>query len=398
MGIKSNTEVRTLQRGMTHRLECSFFQDDAMTIPLVSYDLTQWPSFSIFDVTNNIVSTGVGQQLSPGNYQCLWNIPADATLSNDDRRYRIEWYFKDENGAQFSFSQEIDVVDTEIPASENPEQVYYTLKNKKYRLRFKTKVRPHELTLEMFKGTNEENPILKDLTLSGNDIQGPIENEIWKTWYYDIEEGILDTACNYTVIWGVQEYEISDFSYETQTIHVLPASLMQFIRPLRMLIDKLQKKLNKIQAYQDSDCIEYLYRGLEMVNLIPPATYYSVQQLPQQLQVAWMIASGWYALTAQNLLEVELSYNFGGQSDTFEYDHASGIADVLGRFREYLDGPVANAKTQLFRTSHRIGAVGTRFQSYRRGYGQNLVFPLKGGGGLTGGPTLGNYIAFFSLS
>jgi intein/homing endonuclease len=77
-----------------------------------------------------------------------------------------------------------------------------------------------------------------------------------------------------------------------------------------MLIDKLQKRLGVIQAYEDSDLVEYLTRGAELVNSGYPTTYFGYATMPQMLTVHHLLFSGWYALQAQGLLSTEVSFSF----------------------------------------------------------------------------------------
>jgi hypothetical protein len=345
-----------------------------------------------------VVTTGVGEQLTPGNFRMTWNIPQDAVLSLDDAKYRIEWSMLDENQQQYQFSQEFDVVDVQLlEESEHPEQVNMGLKGKDFRATFWSKIEPYALNLTVYRGTDDQNPIVGPVTLEAEQIEGPNDHGIWKQYGYTIKGEDLSVACNYTLIWGVQEYETSQFTYEHDTLHILPIALLQYIKPLRMVIDKLQKQMNKIQAYQDSDVVEYLTRGVEMVNSYHPVTYYTPTNLPKQLYTGWIICSAWYALNAQHILETELQYSFSGQADTFEFDHTAGLSEALSRMWEYMGTVFAQAKTQLFRTQHRVGSVATRMQSYRRGFSQNIVFKLSDGN-IVNGPQLGNFVAFFSLS
>jgi len=395
--IKSSSSVRSLQRGDTQKLEVSFFEDEAKTIPIVSFNIDDYPSYTIYDVSNTDVSNGVGTYTSPGNWRATWAIPENAALSSDDRKYRIEWYLLDVNRRQFNFVQEFDVVDTIINESEIAEQQLQTLVNKPFVFIYKTKVIPYDIELTVFPGTSETNPVIENISLQGGDILMR-NDDIWQVYYYDPEEVVLTNPCMYTALWAVKETENSTPNYDYQLINVIPASILQFIPPVRMVIDKIQKKINTIEGYQDSDIVQYLMRGLEFINGWFPVTYFTVNSIPKPLHVAWIMASSWYGLNAQHLLEVELTYEFSGQVDSFSFDHAAGIESVLSRIWEYMTNELTKTKTQIFRTSHRVGVGANRMQTLKGGYGQGLVFPVGRGGAMGGGDIAsGNFVAFFGL-
>ena len=127
-----------------------------------------------------------------------------------------------------------------------------------------------------------------------------------------------------------------------------------------MLIDKLQKRLGIVQAYEDSDIVEYLARGAELVNSIYPTTFFGFQTMPGALTVHHLLYSGWYALQAQGLLSTEISFSFSGQTVTLEHDQSSGLADIAGRWQEFLSTTLPAAKMALVRRNAPVGTVAGR--------------------------------------
>lgn len=394
MAVKSSSDVRAVYRGTVHRFEASFFEDDAQTTPIVPEDNTKYPTYTIYDVANNAISTGIGTLITSGNYYSRWSCPEEAVLSSDDRMYRIEWAMLDSNSRQFNFVQEFNVVDEIIETSANHEQVLHNLVNKPYVFTYKTKTIPHEITLDVFFGQNQDNKVVDGVQKSTGEIQMRTQDE-WQVWYYSVEENILNQNGCYTVLWTVNESEISVPVNDFQILNNLDAAALQFIPHVRMVIDKMQKKLSTIQAYQDSDIVEYLNRGIQFINAWFPVTYYDITNMPSALHTALVMSASWYGLNAQHLLEVELQYDFSGQIDSFSFDHASGLESALGRIWDYFTTTLAQTKTQIFRTSHRVGTGANRLQSLRGGYNQNIVFPLN----RQGTPSLlsGNFVAFFGL-
>jgi len=391
MAVKSTSNVRTLNRGETQKFEVSFFEDEAKTIPITSSDLTKYPAYTIYDVENNTVTTGIGTFISVGNWYALWAIPITALLSSDNRNYRIEWDLVDTTDRQFNFVQEFDVVDLIIEESENPEQQLYTMVNEEFQFLYRTKVVPYDVTLTVIFGQNESTPVIENISKEAGNLETRTDG-IWQVWYYKPSEKVLTIAGCYTAVWRVTETENSTPVTDFQIINVIPMAILQFIPSVRMVVDKMQKKIETIQAYQDSDIIQYLMRGLQFINSWFPTTYYDVNNIPPALQMHWVMASSWYGLNAQHLLEVELQYDFSGQIDSFTFDHASGIESVLSRIMEYFSSTLGSTKNQIFRTSHRVGVGAFRLSSYR-GYGQNFVYPLRPNMGVM----MGNIVVMFGL-
>ena len=87
-----NESKRIHFRGETAVFRVSFFADAAQTTPTVPLDTADFPSYTIFDIDNNAVQSGIGQvEASPGTYKVEFAIPPGASLSQDLSRWRIEW-------------------------------------------------------------------------------------------------------------------------------------------------------------------------------------------------------------------------------------------------------------------------------------------------------------------
>jgi hypothetical protein len=81
--------------------------------------------------------------------------------------------------------------------------------------------------------------------------------------------------------------------------------------------------------------------------------------------------SGWYGLQAQQLLEIDLGFSASGQTVTLEYDHASQISDIAGRWQEFINTTLPPLKMSYVRRTTAIGNFSgrqMRFNQLRYSY------------------------------
>ena len=151
---------------------------------------------------------------------------------------------------------------------------------------------------------------------------------------------------------------------------------------LRMLIDKFQKTAGKVQAYEDSDLMEYLKKGQEWINAFNPVTCWDRSNGSPLWVVTqfWIMAAAWYGLTAQHLLEVDLSFSFSGLTTTLDMDRTGGIESAIARMYDYMDNQFKPLKMRIFRRTRGMGHTGVRaFGAYQ--HYNNYVYKVHGPGG-----------------
>lgn len=380
MAIQNKTQ-RIFYRNETSNFQVSFFADVANTIPLIPIDVGLYPAYTIYDLNNVAIQSGIGNAyVSPGTYKVDFLVPADAPLSYDDKRWRIEWQIVTDSNRQVDFVEEFDVRDLAITASKHREQKYITLSGKDFRSILRLTKRPAEVNLDVFL-SGSENKIVNNVSVTGGQIIEVVEGDSY-IYYYDIPGSVLQGNTGYSMIWNIRETatDITQFIY--QNLSTVTPNVLEQITSVRMLIDKFQKRLGSYQSYEDSDINEYLKRGSELVNSSYPTTYYQFGYLPTTLNTFIIMMASWYGLQAQGLLEVDLGFSFSGQTVTLDYDHSGAIADIAGRWSEYVEKNLAPAKMSLVRRSSPVGTVAGRGYRYSDMY--NLTYKVaswKGGPG-----------------
>lgn len=361
MAIQNRTARIFLRRNIGI-FRVSFFVDAANTIPMLPLDASQYPSYSIYDINNILVQSGVGQvENSPGSYKIEFQVPEDAPLSYDEKRWRIEWVMVDQDNRQVTFVEDFDVKDVAVTQSESREQKFITLGGNETRVMVRLTSRPCELFVDVYMA-NSNCKVVDGIDLNSGIITAPDGDSF--VFYYDIPPHALQNCQSYAIIWRIRETIIDAQEFIYQTLTSVSPSVLNQVTAVRMLVDKFQKRLGVVQAYEDSDIVEYLQRGHELVNSVYPTTYYSFGQLPSSFNVFLVMFSSWYGLNAQQLLETDLGINFSGQTVTLDYDHQGPLSDVMARWMETINTLLPPAKLSAVRRSRPVGTVAGRGYRY----------------------------------
>lgn len=363
--MTTTTELhRIFLRGETANFIVNFFEDAAGTIPAIPLDVSMYPAYEIFDIDNNVVQSGIGTpEVSPGRYKTDFIVPPTAPLSSDLGRWRIEWTMVSTTNRQVDYVEEFDIKDTVITASETREQKFITLAGENYRAMLRLPEVPNQVSLNIF---NSVSDIKLASAVSGGGTGGIQEAADGDSivYHYTFPASKQGMNCFFSLVWGVENSIIEPLSFHYQALTAITPSVLNFITSLRMVVDKLQKRLGTVQAYEDSDLVEYAIRGQELVNSVYPTTFYGFGSLPQTLTVYHVLFSAWYALQAQRLLNVELGFNFSGQTTTLDFDQASGLSDVADSWNSFIQENMAAAKQGIIRASSPVGSVAGRQYRY----------------------------------
>lgn len=387
MASTSGQTPRILTRGETTQFRVSFFSDPALTNPLTPLT-PDYPQYTIYNPEGTAIQTGTGIQVSPGIYRLDFLVPKDALLSYfnqkpqrygdegqgqpltaNDSRYRIEWMMVTRDNFQVNFVEEFDVQDIAITQSESRELKYLVLEGDPARLLFRTTAVPYFVTMRLVIRGDTENPVVTatfdSLDIPGSDIQSARDGDSY-VLYYDVPaNSLLGNTC-YMALWQVTETAFSVPMTEYQIITAISPCLLPMMTSLRMLIDRFQKRLGRVYAYEDSDLLEYIARGLHLVNLQYPTTNFGPKTIPDPLSTYVLLAAGWYGLQAQSILEAEMGFDFSGQSVTLNLSgRSSAIDSAISRMREEFNSGLAAAKTAYVIGAGGVGTAAVRPYNFR---------------------------------
>ena len=360
MSIQNATN-RIFLRGETAKFIVHFYEDAAQTIPVTPIDSARYPLYTIYDINNEVIQSGIGiPEITPGRYRAEYIVAFDAPLSNDRSRWRIEWAIVSTDNRQIDFVEEFDIKDTVITASETREQKFIALMSNPYRAILRLSEQPYEVAFDMFIANNFSQKVIDNLTTGMSNGVKVAPNGDSMVYYCDVDASTINRACNFAIIWKIRNTVSDPQEFVYQNLTVISPKTLMLVTSLRMIIDKLQKRLGTVQAYEDSDLVEYLSRGAELVNAQYPTTFWPSSSMPGALTVHHILYSAWYGLQAQQLLSVELGFNFSGQTVTLDYDQASGISELASRWQEFLATTLSPAKMAIVRRNAPVGTVAGR--------------------------------------
>ncbi len=401
MATFSGSTPRILTRGETTQFKVSFFADDGLTVPLVPVT-PDYPRYTIYQPDGTAVQTGVGTLTSAGVYTAPFMPAKDAPLSYfnkkpqtyndqaqgmeltaDGARYRIEWQIVTAENIQANFVEEFDVRDTAITQSQNRELKYMTLAGDSFRVMYPTTNVPTVTRLRILVRGNDAVPVFEEQLDLTNPNQ-PIGNIKYAkdgdryVMYYDLPLGLTQRNTCYIALWGIQETPFTPATTEYQMITSVSTNILPMIVSLRMLIDRFQKRLGRVRAFEDSDLLEYINRGSQLVNQSYPTTGYSLNNMPDGLMSYVLLAAGWWGLKAQSILDADMNFNFSGQAVTLSLDSQGAIDSAASSMMELFNsGTLAAAKMTYVRAARGVGTVAVR------GYGprslNDTVFKISGG-------------------
>jgi len=371
-------------RGTSKTFEATFVDLDDN--PLVRADGTSTPQVQIKDPEGTVITLGLGKPVSASTYVFEWHCPEDITLNTPENKYSAEWYFIVLGGSTRSITEEFDIIDRVEATPEERKQMYISLPDVPERVFFRTEQDPYLSggSLELIVRGNSNNLIRRVVSVSQDPTKlnpldpnraiGVTEVDGEYVYYYDLDP--LKVG-EYLIFWGLRKTSVSSMDYEQQVLRVPHWNFWRFNKPLLTIIDKLQKRIGYVQSYSDADILEYLLRGLGTVNMVLPNTNWDFATIPTVTNAASgianavLLAATMHALDAQQIQEIELSFDHSGQTVTLGYNH--DYSGVLGNIQTQFDQFVA-AKPRLYRVACGPGVVGVRALKYRQG---SRVFKLN---------------------
>lgn len=379
-----STRGLTLIRGRDHTFRMAFWEDQAAGVPLVPFDASRYPSYVILDPTGTVIQTGRAEidGVTP-NYKATFTPAIDAMLTNDDRRWRIDWFMLTDAGRSVQSSEIFDMRDVDLTETEVKEQKYLALENAKKRIRLALPKRPVSITVQVEDANDPSTTLLPLPAVFPPSGPNPSLTEAPEgdryIYYYDVPPNLFTGGVEgrtYQAVWSVLKTPLSDEDNIFQIIEVPPRQIFQHMQALRMAIDKFQKQSHMLQAYQDSDIYEYLRRGLQLINGIHPVNLtWTLTGVPSQVQPFWLLASMWWGLNAQQGLEIDLQFGFSGQSVTLDYEHAAAIDAYAAKLMDYIKTTFVPLKESLLRRSSSVGSYSGR--GLRRSGINNYVFQIS---------------------
>jgi len=356
-------------RGSSTAFEATFIDLDGT--PLVPADSTQYPQVTVKDPDGNVITTTVGSPVGSGIYRVSWYCPDDATINQQDHPWRIDWAFLTLTGHSRSSGETFDVVDKIEVDPQERQQTYLTMAGttEQLMIRFPRRIKYISLVIK-----SQGGGIIKQIdaiatTPEEQNQDNPnrliTETRIDGQYRYSYVTDALQTG-EYYCQWQTQENDSAVRYNDVQLLRVPPDIFWHYATDLRIMIDKLQKRLGTVQAYASSDIYVYLHLGVDAINFIAPTTNWALQDIPlnysRGVRGALLYSSMIQALISQHILEEELAFTQTGLTVNIsvKHDYSAIIAAIKAQIDEF-----AKAKPQIFRLSEGAAWSGVRPKNWR---------------------------------
>ncbi len=376
------------KRGETYSFTAEFFEDPTTkTVPIVPRDPTQYPAVSIYAPDGQLVFSGVARSVTPGVWRFDFPTPADAPLSMEEKKWRADWVLYASTARLWEKSVPFDVVEQKIPTPEDRQRTLLVTDGSSERVSLRRLADPYSLSARLHRRMGDT---AMDLIATypwepgapSSDPTNPaaaikrVEEAPDIVFFIDTPPLV---AGEYVVTWDERTSLTAPLIQEPRTVRVAPMFATILMDDLRILIDKLQKKAGRLQAYDPAELYSYLLRGVDILNGYFPVTGFGLMDMPLQeggTYIFLMYAAACHALEAQKILSVEAAYDFQGQTIPLKIDRTQGYALAYEQMMKVLNELWPVAKYNLVRHANLIGITSVRMPQRRF---QNQVIRIDQG-------------------
>jgi hypothetical protein len=375
-------------RNTTLSLEAAFFEDPGTnTVPVIPRDPTLYPGVTIRAPDGQIIYSGVARKITPGVWRFDFPVPADAPLSSEEKKWSADWVLYGATARLWEKTVPFDVVEKRIPVPEDRARTLFVAEGIAERVSIRRPKDPFELSVKLYRrlGDTATELVATYLYSPGSPSSDPNNPD---AAVKRVEEGALvifyvDTpaldAGEYIVFWDERAALTAPITREPRVLRVAPTFAVILTEDLRILIDKLQKQIGRLQAYDDGELYSYLLRGVDILNSYHPVTSFGLMDMPLQAGGTYtflMYAAGAYAMHAQKILSVEAAFDFTGQTVPLKIDRTQGYALAYEQMMKTLNEVWPVAKYNLVRQANLLGVTGVRMLGRRF---QNQVVRIDSG-------------------
>jgi len=296
------------------------------------------PNFVIKNPSGVQIHFGVGDRISEGKYRFTWNTPIDSvvgegwtieygmTISGNYRSQKESFYVID--------IADVEDVGAELYEAEQKDSILYYLENsiETYIIEIVSNdgylVDPNELQVAIIHETSNQ-------VVYGSDSVERISQGKYRIYIPQMSRG------DYLLMYKYQMN--SNNQAETRVIKIKMVPLISFsmMPELRFQVDKAQKSMDKIQGYTDADLLMAMDLSTAFFNEYPPVSHLASWDLAYNFKSLFITGSIIWALRAQLILEIDLSFSYSGQTISLDYDHkgdiSAAISSLMDDYRNLMD-------------------------------------------------------------
>lgn len=286
------------------------------------------PSITVYDPDGTPQAVGTATRIGVGIYTYLFTCPLGAVISDG-------WYIQcgaTIDGNYELWRQYFKVVDrsADQPKQLNPNQLS-SLKTEEYILGIRG--RDERVYIECKVGSDAVSPLttptLQVMSIGSTVLATPAVTGTGETgvYYADVLGTVLTSAdAYYMLVWNYRLSVGAPARTVIQTLWTAPLAIFKALPDLRALMDKSQKRTDRVQGYSDQELARYIRMGLGMFNSRPPVTGFSLTTLPDDAYPWMLTCSMLWGLQAQILEEIDQEFELTGQTISLRWDHVQNLS------------------------------------------------------------------------
>lgn len=344
---------------------------------------TNPPSWILFNATGKRIQTGTATPNGTA-WEANITIPLGYLLPDEGIEvFSFEATGIDNKNRSFSYSKEIEVIEEEQPFV--PTGVVYNMLTAAQPL-MDSIILPyqiiHSLTIAM-KTPFEQDvvPAIVNTNVTASSItpQGYVYN-------FALGRPLIPYVFNDPFLLIIEAMKESTTTIPLIEIHpvyilnarsaILANSLEQYLNKARM------QEVDPSFQFSTADYLHYLYEGIKIINAKDEMTFWTIIDLPLNLQQYLFAAAAWTALNARYLAEGQNSFEFTGMNTSLNYNRNEAFSTKMQEQQAYLDNGLALAKkSAISRVGRGTPPPNSTNQNYNR---SNAGLTRFGGSSLTG--------------
>lgn len=330
-----------------------------------------FPNFAIISPFNEIVATGVGQEIASGLWNAHWSVPKDSQPGS----WKIRWALKSDRERQYEYEQTFTIREKndDISLRDDPAIfIFFPQVADRVTLLEDREVTDIDLSIRNLTNDNRE-------VLHVSKSQMKSERIGARTlWYCDLPPFGIGS---FMLLWSFFTSSFGPRDKVIKRLEIPPMLFWDLYPKLADYVDRIQKDSKNPFGYFEEDLMQYMHMGIMEFNRYHPATSFTLQNFPRGMGFeSYLIeCSALWAFKARQLGAGELGLSYSGQETTLEADRQQVYADQISAIQTNLDTHLVREKTNFIRHTYTPARLGMRL-----GLGASAVL---GGGDLLGGIT-----------
>lgn len=315
-------------------------------------NLTETPSWTLFDEDDTLVFSGVASLGSDGRWNATITVPTTTRLNNGEETWTLEFEATTTANRQLARQIELTVhdnVDTwrafglsfRPNASSLDDIVVYP-------------DQPSRISILLRDGYDAGNMNIASTILTNPSPLSSTSNG----YAYRISLPLSGVSLS-TQSGGYYPYQFevtAGFPTAPDDVNVKPVYLMTpsvitQVISLKRYLDKARlDEIDPNLQWGDEELVHFLMEGVQYINSVKDLSFWTIANIPPPLYSPLLMSAAWHALNARFIAEGMVNFDFQGSNTQLSFNRRDAIQTKMDELRSVLDNNLIPTKTAAFRT------------------------------------------------